>query len=610
MQPTGDIHDRPERAVEPVDHLRVDAMVAMRDGVRLRTTVLIPKDAAAVPIVLDRTPYGLDDQFRTPVAAHAAEMLHPLPLALFEAGYAIAIQHVRGKHGSEGVYEMNRPQRGVLNDSRTDHGTDAYDTIEWLLANVAQASGKVAALGLSYDGFTALAQLLDPHPALAACVAISPMVDCWRGDDWFRNGVFHQQHALHYVNLQTSSSAATPAWPTPGHDEYDAWLAAGSAHGMAERLGLADLPAWRRLEEHPAYDGYWQGQSLDALLGEHAAGVPTLHVHGQWDVDDSYGPIAAFLAMERAPGAGADNYLVSGPWSHACAYFTDGSELGPLRFARRTARDFRRDLLLPFLDAFLKQDAAGAPIPKVSAFAAGDEDWQRFAAWPPETDTCRFYLSEAATLRKNEPDVAAAYDAYRSDPAKPVTHRPRPILRKDAAGFAWEQMGVIDQRFAGDRPDVLRYASPPLDTPLRLAGQPVVRLFASTSESDADWFVKLIDAYPDTVPQDEAMGGYQLAFAQSAIRARYVRDPSRATPLSPGEVIEYTLVLPSVVYTLARGHRLMLQVQSTMFPAFDRNPQRFVPNIFFAAPEDHKAAVHHVYRQAGAASVIELPVLR
>ena len=609
MADCGDIRERSAPAVEPVDYIRLEAMIPMRDGVKLRTTVIIPKEATAAPIILNRTPYGLDDQMRSVSSARAADMLNPLPCALFEAGYAIATQHVRGKHGSEGVYEMNRPVRGPWNSSGIDHVTDAWDTIDWLVANVSQGNGKVAALGLSYDGFTALMQLLDPHPALAACVAISPMVDSWVGDDWFRNGIFHQQHALHYVNRQTRAKASTPSWPTPGHDEYDAWLAAGSAHAMAERLQLADLPAWQRLEQHPAYDGYWQAQSLEALLAERAAPVPTLHVHGQWDLDDAYGPVAAFLAMERSPGGGCNNHLVSGPWSHACAYFTDGEELGPLRFARRTARDFRGDLLLPFLEAFLKQGRGAAPIPKVATFAAGTESWRQFDAWPIAQDTRRFYLSSAASLREHTPDELDASDDYLSDPAKPVTHRPRPILRKDAPGFAWEQMGVIDQRFAGDRPDVLRYASAVLTEPVHLAGPPSVRLFASTSESDADWFVKLIDAYPDTVPDDEVMGGYQLAFASSGIRGRYVADRAHPTPLPSGQVVEYRITLPSITYTLRPGHRLMLQIQSSMFPAFDRNPQRFVPNIFFAEAGDYVKATHRVYRQVGAASVIELPVL-
>ncbi len=278
-------------------------------------------------------------------------------------------------------------------------------------------------------------------------------------------------------------------------------------------------------------------------------------------------------------------------------------------FARRTAQDFRRELLIPFLDALLKDGRSEAAIPKVATFAATDVAWRHFDAWPPASETRQFHLSDGFSLGEAAPATSNGFDEYLSDPAKPVTHRPRPILRKDAPGFAWEQMGVLDRRFAGDRPDVLRYASAPLAAPLRLAGQPVVRLFASTSETDADWFVSLIDAYPDD-SRDPAMAGYQLCFAGSSVRGRYAADASRAQPLPPGGIVAYELTLPSVVYTLEPGHRLMLHVQSSMFPAHDRNPQRFVENIFFAEPEDYVRAAHRVYRQDGAASAIMLPVLR
>ncbi len=609
-QGEGDIVERPAPAAAGVDHDRIEALVPMRDGERLHTLVILPKDAAETPLVLDRTPYGPGDIFAGPPGARAAEFLHPLHADLFAAGYGLVVQNVRGKFGSEGVYEMNRSVRGPFNATDTDHVTDAWDTVAWLVDNVPGTSGRVAALGLSYDGFTALMHLLDPHPALAACVAINAMVDGWTGDDWFRNGAFRQLPALHYVNRQTTARSAGAAWPSPAHDEYAAWLDAGSAHGMAERLGLAHLPAWERFEAHPAYDAYWRGQALDRLLAGRDVRTPTLHVHSQFDVEDPYGATATFAALRSGASNPGLHHLVTGPWSHVCPFFTDGERLGPLAFGVRTARAFRQEVLIPFLDAHLRPGAGEALPAPVTAFTSGADGWMDFADWPPpDAKPLRLHLAPGFRLLDAPPDNAAGCDAYVSDPHKPVTHQPRPILRKDAPGFAWERLAVIDQRFAGDRPDVLRYASEPLEALLQLAGEPVFTLFASTTGADADWFVKLIDAYPDVTPGEPDMGGYELAISTGVLRARYRDDPGMPTPVPAGEVVAYTLRMPHVCRTVMPGHRLMVQVQSTMFPLYDRNPQTFVPNIFFARPEDFEAATHTVFRRPGAASAITLPTI-
>lgn len=612
-QPPEDVVADFKPAPRPADHTRIEAMVPMRDGTRLFTLIIVPDGAQSAPIIVDRTPYGARELAEAGQGPLAADKLHALHADLIEAGYVLAIQDVRGKFESEGRYEMNLPPRGAYNTGEADQVTDAWDTVDWLIANVAQGSGRVGALGMSYDGFTALMHLLEPHPALQACVAINPMVDCWMGDDWFHHGAFRQLPAAHYMNRQTTGRGRGAPWPSPAQDEYETWLSAGSAHGMATSLGISELPAWKRLEAHPDYDAYWQSKALDRLLAERDVVVPTLTVHSQWDVEDAYGAPAAFTALRRGASEPGRHHFVTGPWSHACAFFTDGAEHGPLRFASRTAREFRRDVLLPFLDSTLKGGDLGRSdtpaIAQASAYDSGDNRWFAFETWPPPAQTRALYLSDSFALGWSAPaNDGPGFDDYLSDPAKPVTHQPRPILRKDAPGYAWGRVSILDQRFAGDRPDVLRYVSPPLEAPLLIAGQPVVHLFASTTGTDADWVVKLIEVYPGEVPGDEAMGGYELPLAIDIFRGRYHRGFAAPAPLPAGEMVAYSFALPTVCRTVSPGRRLMVQIQSSLFPLYDRNPQTFVPNIFHAGPQDYVRANHRVFRQPGAATRIDLPI--
>lgn len=610
-QPRGDTGDIPPqfRASLGTDHERREVQIPMRDGVTLHTVILLPAGARRAPMVLERTPYAASRHSRLNASPQLAMALHPIHAELAQAGYIVVLQDVRGKHGSGGRYVMTQPRH----PGGTDHATDAWDTIDWLVKHVPEANGRVATMGVSYDGFAALMSLLDPHPALKCCVPINPMVDGWIGDDWFHNGAFRQTVTARYAWIQTTRKGSDLPWPVAGIDEYTLCMAAGSAGELGRRLGLDALPFWQRLTEHPAYDEHWQQQAVDRLLRAKPVPVPTLHVRGQWDAEDSHGPMAAHAAMEahERPGRRRRNFLVIGPWSHMGAFIDRGDRLGALRFGSDTARSFRQDVMLPFLDAHLRPVTKAHGLTPALSFETGSHRWQRHRQWPPKSRVKRFYTAADGALAEDRAPAgrAEAFDAYVADPAKPVTHQLRPVRPSGAPGSNWDAWLVDDQRFAADRPDVLVWQTPVLTRPLRIAGAPVMRLFASTTGSDADWVVKLIDVYPEEVPGEPALGGYQLPVAMEILRGRYRDDPSRPQPIPPGEVLPYTICLPHVAHAFLPGHRVMVQVQSSWFPLYDRNPQTFVDNIFFASPTDYVRATHRVHRRRGAASCIELPLL-
>lgn len=609
---TPDIGTKFAAAVPGADYVKRTVMIPMRDGVKLFTVIVVPKGARRAPMLLTRTPYnafGRAQRNRSP------SMLATLPQGdetFVQAGYIRVFQDVRGKHGSEGEYVMTRPLRGPLNGTRTDHATDAWDTIDWLVKNVPESNGKVGMLGSSYEGFTVLMALADPHPALKAAVPMSPMVDGWRGDDWFHNGAFRMP-ALAFVNAQTTVRGRGEALASGVYDDYDSHLRAGSAAGYARRFGLDALPYTKKLFEHPAYDSYWQHQALDRLLGARALKVPTMTVTGQWDQEDIYGAFAVYAALEPKDTSNDLNYLVVGPWRHSGVNY-EGSSLGALKFTGDTALEFRRDVMQPFLDQHLKDGAPNADTPPVLSYQTGTNRWQRLQRWPLACATgCpapaqAVYLDDGFRLAFTVPAGGAEYDEYVADPAKPVPFVPRPVRMFDAD--VWRPWLVSDQRFVADRPDVLSYVSAPLTAPLQLAGAPVVNLFASTSGTDADWVVKVIDVYPDEVASQPELGGYQLPLAMDIFRGRYRDSLEKPAPVTAGKPERYRFALPNVNHVIQPGHRLMVQIQSSWFPLYDRNPQRYVPNIFHAQPADYMKATQRVYHTAALPSAIELPVVQ
>ncbi|MGE5124943.1 MAG: CocE/NonD family hydrolase [Betaproteobacteria bacterium] len=600
------------------DHSRRDVMVPMRDGVKLHTVILVPKGARAAPILLTRTPYDANALTSHAPSSHLGPLLwgyDNATEAIVEGGYIRVVQDVRGKYGSEGDYVMNRPLHGPLNPTPVDHATDTYDTIDWLVKNVPESNGKVGILGISYDGFLPLMALVNPHPALKVSVPMNPMVDGWRGDDWFHNGAFRQQN-LPYVYEQEATRANDVKWWTSSFDDYDLYLQGVSAGAVGRSHGMEQLGFFRKLLEHPAYDDFWKQQAMDRVLAAQPLKVPVMLVHSLWDQEDIYGAIAVYQAIKPRDTAGDKVFLVLGPWHHG-QEIGDGSALGALRFGADTALAFRREVLRPFLDQYLKDGAPKADLPPVMAYETGSNAWRRLPAWPAgcasgcTIKATPLYLAEGLKLRFEAPEAGAApYEEYVSDPAKPVPYRARPIQPVAyGQGHTWSQWLVDDQREASGRPDVLAFVSQALREPLKISGQPVANLVASTSGTDSDWVVKLIDVYPDEVAGEPALGGYQLMVSADVFRGRYRESLETAKPIAAGEPLPYRFALPTANHVFLPGHRIMVQVQSSWFPLYDRNPQTFVPSIFDAKPGDFHKAVQRVYHAPGQASFVELPLV-
>ena len=605
----GDIPHRFTAPRGPFQYVRRELMIPMRDGAKLYTVLIIPKGAGKFPIMLDRTPYSADKATSRGTFGPLPEnILSPLAAELVRAGYIVAYEDVRGKYKSEGEYVMNRPVRGPLNPTTVDHSTDAYDTIDWLVKNVPESNGRVGTIGTSYDGFTTLMSLVNPHPALKASVPINPMVDVWKGDDWFHNGAFRQE-MISYIYGQTATKKSDEDWFTNAYDDYDTYMRFASAGAYGNAMGMQQLPFWGRLTEHSAYDEFWQLQAVDKILGQRPLTIPTLLVDSEWDQEDIYGAPAVFNAVKGSDNGNA--HLVLGPWHHGEANGA-ASTLGPLDWGSDTGKWFRQNVMIPFLNEHLK-GGPPANIARVTAFEVGSNRWQRLNDWPQAcasgcpANLTPIYLAPSNGLSFDAP-AGRAFNQYVSDPAKPVTYRQRPNLSPWASGSTWRYWLEDDQRFAAGRPDVLTYETPPLSQPLKLAGTPLVHLVASTSGTDSDWVVKLIDVYPDQYPQKPEMGGYQLGIAMDVMRGRYHADPAHPAPLPANQPVTYEFALPNVDYVVEPGHRLMVQVQSSWFPLYDRNPQTFVPNIMFAKPADYRAATQRVFTGAEG-TWIGLPVV-
>ena len=610
------------RAFTPItdgfDYVRRDVMIAMRDGVRLHTVIIVPKramGARTAPILLTRTPYDATALTTHADSAHLTAILEGYDNAtdvIVEGGYSRVVQDVRGKYGSEGDYVMNRPLRGPQNPTPVDHATDTYDTIDWLVKNVPETNGKVGILGISYDGFLPLMALVNPHPALKVSVPMNPMVDGWMGDDWFHNGAFRQQ-MLPYIYEQQATRGNTEKWWSSHNDDYDAYLQAGSAGELGKKRGLDQVGFWLKLLEHPAYDAYWRDQAVDKLLAKEPLNVPVMLVHSLWDQEDIYGAPAVYKAIEPKDTNNDRVFLVMGPWHHG-QEIRDGSTLGALKFNADTAMYFRQEILAPFLAQYLKDGAPKADVAPVTAFETGTNTWRRLSSWPSgcasgcTVKPTPFYLSAGQRLRTERPTAAdAAFDEYISDPAKPVPYRSRP--NKPAGGPYWSRWLVDDQREPSGRTDVLAFASDVLTAPLKISGQPIANLVASTSGTDSDWVVKVIDVYPDEMPAQPEMGGYQLMVSGDIFRGRYREGFEKGAPIPADRALPYTFALPNANHVFLPGHRVMVQVQSSWFPLYDRNPQTFVNNIFWAQPQDFKKATQRIYHSPAQASAVELPVV-
>jgi putative CocE/NonD family hydrolase len=595
-----------------LDHTRRTVDIPMRDGVKLHTVILVPKGAKRAPMLLTRTPYNAEKLTSKSDSTHMRMVLDGYDNAvetIIEGGYIRVIQDVRGKHGSDGDYVMNRPIRGSMNPTAVDHATDTYDTIDWLVKNVPESNGKVGILGISYDGFTPLMALVDPHPALKVSVPMNPMVDGWRGDDWFHNGAFRLVN-LPYIYDQEATRKSETTWPTSHFDEYETYLE-GSAGDIARRFGLEQIGFWKKLVAHPAYDAFWRDQAVDRVLAQRPLKVPTMIVHSLWDQEDIYGGIAVYKALEPKDTANDKVFLVLGPWHHG-QEIGDGSALGAIPFDQDTSLAFRREILLPFLDHYLKDGAPASGVAPVMAFETGTNKWRRLQAWPGCGKGCKptpLYVDGAAA--SFTAPRAQGFDEYVSDPAKPVPYIPRPVAPPSYEhNKAWREWLVTDQRNAASRPDVLVYTSDVLTAPVKVSGEPIANLVASTTGTDADWVVKLIDVYPPEMNQRPTLGGYQLAIAMDIFRGRYRDSFETPKAIEAGKPLAYRFALPTVNHVFLPGHRIMVQIQSSWFPLYDRNPQTFVPNIFDAKAADYRKATQRIYHGAGQSTFVELPIVR
>ena len=576
--------------------------IPMRDGTKLFAVALIPNAASqALPILLIRTPFNAAMEF--PSAAI------PVPYReLAEDRYIFVMEDVRGRFGSGGTFVTNRPEHDPRDANGIDESTDAYDTIDWLVKHLPGNDGKVGMLGISYRGWLAAMAGINAHPALKAISPQAPMTDTWLGDDFFHQGAFRETQGVAYA--AEVEGGKDPS--IPDHDQFDFYLRAGTLAAIASAAGVAELPSWVGFRAHPAYDGYWQARAMQRVLTRPE--VPTLFVGGWWDQEDILGPELGYHTVELADRDSV-NRIVLGPWFHGQWAQRGGDSLGPMQFGSSTADYFREAIQRRWFAWYLHGKGDGR-FPEAWVFETGANRWRQFDAWPPrQAEPRNIYLREGGALSfeppgsgaiapASGPDRSRDFDAYTSDPANPVPYLPRPD-----DGTGWRTWLERDQRFVRDRPDVRSWVTAPLTAPLTIAGDVVAHLFASTTGTDADWVVKLIDVYPDSVPGRPGLGGYQLIVNADIMRGRYWKGFSEPAPIPANTVTPFNVDLHEQLYRFLKGHRLMVQVQSSWFPLYDRNPQTFVPSIFEATPPDFRAQQHRVWHTAQYPSHLSLLVL-
>ncbi len=602
---TPDVVAKYEPMLPEADFVKRTAMVPMRDGTKLYTVIVMKKGTQNGPILLSRTPYDAKGSMSRSASQSVVDTLPIMYKEFVNDGYIIVQQDIRGLHNSEGQFVMNRPIVGPLNNTGIDESTDAYDAIDWLVKNVPESNGKVGTIGSSYLGFLTLASEINPHPALKAAVPQSPMVDGWMGDDWFHNGAFRTGSLDFAVSQSTAKAEGKGIARGPG-DDYSYYLEAGSMGDLARHLGIENYPFVQKLFQNPAYTEFWSGQAVDKWLAARPLTVPTLIEVGQWDQEDSYGGPAVYKALKAKYEGSGLLHLAIGPWRHSGANHY-GYELGDITFTGDTALEWRQKWVKPFFDHYLK----GAPDPQTPnalTYATGINEWQASPRWPMGTQT-PLYLTGNGTAGFERP-TSSGRDEYVSDPANPVPYLQRPI-----GGAQWKSWLVQDQRFVTNRPDVISYTTAPLTKSVHIMGAPQVELFAATSGTDSDWVVKLIDVYPNETPEGASQGskqdmsGFELPIGIEIFRGRYVDSFAKPRALRANKVEHYSWGLPNVNHVFLPGHKIMVQIQSSLFPVYDRNPQTFVPNIFYAKQGDYRKATQTVYRGGATATSVMLPIV-
>jgi putative CocE/NonD family hydrolase len=584
----------------PLEFETREAMIPMRDGVKLHTFIYSQKGITEPrPFILNRTPYGIAGSNRAMNGGYAD---------LADDGYIFVFQDIRGRFASEGQFVMLRPPRDRKNPKAIDESTDTYDTIEWLIKNVPNNSAKAGMLGVSYPGWLTVMAIIDPHPALKAASPQASPEDMFIGDDFHHNGAFRLSYGFEYAAMMEAGKELK-AFEFDKPDVYDWYLNVGSLSHIDEKYLHGKFPTWTDFVTHSSYDAFWKRQAASPYLK--SVTVPTLSVAGWWDQEDFFGPIKIYEELEKHDTKHL-NYLVVGPWNHGGWNATTGQKLGPIDFGSPTSAYYRKNIQAAWFNYWLygkgKLDLAEA-----TTFEAGSNTWQSHDSWPPKTNvTAKKLYPHAGGLLSFDPpsEKGETFDAYVSDPANPVPYRARPILPSFQPPSTWSRWLMDDQRFLKGRDDVLSWQTEPLAEDVTIAGSIVAKLFAATSGSDADWIVKLIDVYPEAGNSDTTLNGYQLMVANDVTRGRFRKGFDKPTPITPNKVEDFTVDLHTQSYRFLKGHRIMVQVQSSWFPLIDRNPQTFVPNIFMAPDSVFKAATQKVYRASGKATYVEIPVVK
>jgi len=589
------------------EYVKKTYMIPMRDGIKLFTVVLLPAaNTVPLPFLIERTPYGADVSI-----PHDTLTVDSLPSTSFykdllQEGYILVLQDIRGKFKSEGTFEMTRPLYHLTNKNKTDESTDAYDAIDWLIKNIPNNNGKAGIFGVSYLGYTALDAISDPHPALKASSPQASPTDMFLGDDFHHNGAFRLSYGLEYSYMVENEKESNSNFPFPQFDLYNWYLQLGSAKNVNDKYYHNRLPAWNDFVKHPDYDSYWQGQSMLSQI--QYPQIPVMLVGGYYDQEDLNGPQIMYSHLEKKDSFNR-NFIVLGPWNHGGWEGASGDSLGKIDFGSKTALYFQH-LQKRWFDYWLKGIGDGK-FEEATCFQTGTNQWKTYSTWPPtNAEDKKLYAHPDGSCSFDKPTSSTGSVSYISDPLKPVPYRMLPIEATYGKGSRWNSWQVEDQRFVTPRPDVISFVADSLQDNLTVTGDVKVHLFVSTTGTDADFVVKLIDVYPNFDSKNLLMSGYEFPVTMEVFRGRFRKSFEKPVPFVPNQPQEIVIDLHQINHAFLMGHKMMIQIQSTWFPLIDRNPQKYVPNIFEAKDSDYIQATETVYCNNRLATYIDLPVMK
>jgi uncharacterized protein len=577
-------------------------MIPVRDGIKLHTIIFSPVEASApVPILIQRTPYGVGDRNDTTI-----ELPQSFPFySMAKEGYIFVFQDIRGKYKSEGTMQIHQPLIHTIQKGAVDESTDTYDAVDWLVKNVPNNNGKAGIVGISYPGWLALVGAVDPHPALKASSEQACMGDLFLGDDFHHNGAFRLSYGMEYTYEIEHDKTTDSDFPFPQFDNFNWYLQLGSLKNVNDKYFHNTIPTWNNFVQHPNYDDFWQKNSTLSYV--QYPQVPVLHVGGYYDQEDMNGPQLMYAHMELKDSFNR-NYIVLGPWNHGQWMRGKADSLGKISFGSATG-DYFKALQKQWFDYWLKGIGNGK-FNEATCFQTGSNQWKTYTTWPPKEATIKsLYARADNSCSFSKPGATNGKVSYISDPAHPVPYRTLPIEATYGRGSRWRPWQAEDQRFVSTRSDVVSFTSDTMTSNITVTGKIMAHVFASTTGTDADWIVKLIDVYPDQDSANLLMSGYQLPVAMEVFRGRFRKSFIHPEPLTPGKPEEFTIDLHDINHVFLKGHRMMIQIQSTWFPVIDRNPQKYVPNIFEAKESDFIKATQTIYCNQQFATRIDLPVM-